>query len=127
LGYGFLTLGAGPFTWLFLYCRHFDQFDLKLYPAWFLQSPNDFYRSLNSVFDLHRGTTKVFREMIYSILYLLVLFSTPGNATNTSSFMLTEETLPPPLPAIVNEPLCRTCHVKEPIAPPPEFASSPNA
>lgn len=64
--------------------------------------------------------------MIYSILYLLVLFSTPGNTTNISSFSpLTEETLPPPLPAIVNEPLCRTCHVKEPIAPPPEFASSP--
>ena len=58
----------------------------------------------------------------YSLLLLLSSGGILGAPAPSPSLL---EDLPPPLPAVVNEPLCRTCHAAQPIAPPPELASHP--
>jgi len=57
------------------------------------------------------------------VILLIVLSGNLSGVPGLSPSM--SETLPPPLPAVVNEPLCRTCHTAQPIAPPPELASNP--
>jgi formylglycine-generating enzyme required for sulfatase activity len=63
--------------------------------------------------------------MIFSLAYLILLFFLSGSLAGASAVSLEEDVLPPPLPAVVNEPFCRTCHAKGPAAPPPEFSSNP--
>jgi formylglycine-generating enzyme required for sulfatase activity len=62
------------------------------------------------------------RFFLYVVL--LVLFTGDRVGASDLSPLLSEE-LPPPLPAVVNETLCRTCHAAQPVAPPPELASNP--
>src|SRR5262249_5604358 len=67
-----------------------------------------------------------FCEMISPLLYLIFLVLMSGNPAGASAVSQTDlDALPPPLPAVVNEPLCKNCHATEPLSPPAELASNP--